>query len=595
MEIAKLYARVIGLLSPDRWIAILLAISNLALASFQFAEPILFGRVVDALSKGGEAMTYVAMWAGVGFLGVVAHVLIALHADRLAHRRRLAAMSAYFEHAIALPPTFLGEQHSGRLMKVMLRGTDQLFHLWLSFFREHLGAIFSLCVLIPTALYMNWQMAALLFSLMIVFAIINYFVVNKTYAAQGDVERYHSEVAARTGDVMGNVTVVQAFTRLSAEVESVKAAMGQLLAAQYPVLSWWAMLTVLTKACSTIAMVSIFALGTVLHGEGKTSVGEIVAFVGFANLLIGRLEQLSAFVNSVFFQTHSIREFFEVLDARSNVVELANAPNLMVKGGEVTFNAVTYRYPNAKAGVEGLTFTVKPGETVALVGPTGSGKSTAVSFLIRSRDPTTGKILIDGQDISQVSLASLRAQIAVVFQDAGLFNRSIRQNLLIGKPQASEQDLLKAIAFAEAADFVLAKPEGLETHITERGQNLSGGERQRLAIARAVLKNAPILILDEATSALDVETEAKIARALTELAKGRTTLVIAHRLSTVRKADHIIVMREGRIIETGTFDALLAQGGFFAKLAAEGGFISEKPAPSPTSVAPVGPLPLPVA
>ena len=573
MGIVALYGRVIGLLASDRWIAVLLAVSNLALAAFQFAEPVLFGRVVDALANGSNALVYVGIWAGVGFLGVLANVLIALHSDRLAHRRRLAAMSNYFEHAIALPPTFLGEQHSGRLMKVMLRGTDQLFHLWLSFFREHLGAIFSLCVLIPSALYMNWQMALLLFALMVIFALLNYVVVKRTYAAQGDVERYHSEVAARTGDVMGNVTVVQAFTRLAAEVEGVKTAMGQLLAAQYPVLNWWATLTVLTKACSTLAMVSIFALGTVLHGSGKTSVGEIVAFVGFANLLIGRLEQLSGFINSVFFQTHSIREFFEVLDARSNVVEAPAAPALEVSGGEVVFDAVTYHYPNAKAGVEGLSFTVKPGETVALVGPTGSGKSTAVSFLIRSRDPTSGRITIDGKDIREVSLASLRAQIAVVFQDPGLFNRSIRQNLLIGKPQASDQDLLRAIALAEAADFVLAKPEGLDTHITERGQNLSGGERQRLAIARAILKNAPILILDEATSALDVETEFKIARALEELSRNRTTLVIAHRLSTVRKADRIIVLREGRIIETGTFDALVAQGGFFAKLAEQGGFL----------------------
>ena len=580
MGIVKLYARVIGLLASDRWIALVLAFSNLALAGFQFAEPVLFGRVVDALAKNEPAMQYVGMWAAVGFLGVAAHVFIALHADRLAHRRRLAAMSAYFEHAIALPPTFLGEQHSGRLMKVMLRGTDQLFSLWLSFFREHLGAIFSLCVLIPTALTMNWRMAVLLFSLMIVFAILNYFVVSRTYAAQGDVERYHSEVAARTGDVMGNVTVVQAFTRLSAEVEGVKAAMGQLLAAQYPVLNWWATLTVLTKACSTLAMVSMFALGAALHGEGKTSVGEIVAFVGFATLLIGRLEQLSGFVNSVFFQTHSIREFFEVLDARSNVVDLPNAPSLSVKAGEVTFKDVTYHYPNAKAGVENLSFTVKAGQTIALVGPTGSGKSTAVSFLIRSRDPTTGAITIDGQDIRSVPLASLRAHIAVVFQDAGLFNRSIRQNLLIGKPNASEPEMLRAIALAEAADFVLSKPDGLDTHITERGQNLSGGERQRLAIARAILKNAPILILDEATSALDVETEGKIARALVELAKGRTTLIIAHRLSTVRKADLILVLREGKIIETGTFDELVAQRGFFAHLASEGGFITETPAPA---------------
>lgn len=581
MGIIAIYRRVIGLLAPDRNIAIILAVSNLALAGFQFAEPVLFGMVVDALAKGQPAMQLVLMWAVIGFLGVAANVFIALHADRLAHRRRLGSMSQYFEHAIQLPPSYLGEQHSGRLMKVMLRGTDQLFSMWLSFFREHLGAIFTLIVLIPTALWMNWRLAVMLFTLMVVFAVLNYVVVSRTYAAQGNVERYHSELAARAGDVMGNVTVVQAFARLSAEVTGVRDAMTRLLAAQYPVLNWWATLTVLTKASSTIAMIGIFALGTALHAEGKTSVGEIVAFVGFANLLIGRLEQLTGFVNSIFFQTHAIREFFEVLDTSSTVKEKPGAGTLTVGAGEVVFDGVTYHYPNSKAGVEGLSFRVAPGESVALVGPTGSGKSTALSFLTRVRDPDSGTITIDGHDIRDVQLTSLRQQIAVVFQDAGLFNRSIRENLQVGKPDATEQDLLRAIALAEAADFVLAKPEGLDTLVTERGQNLSGGERQRLAIARAILKNAPILILDEATSALDVETEAKIARALSELAKGRSTLVIAHRLSTVRKANRIVVLKEGRIIETGTFDELVAARGFFARLAAEGGLADDTAADGP--------------
>jgi glucan exporter ATP-binding protein len=586
MGIWTVYRRVIGLLAPDRNIAIVLGVSNLALAAFDLLAPILFGRVVDALTTGGQAMQLVFLWAVVGFLGVASNVFIALHADRLAHRRRLGAMQLYFEHAIQLPPSYLGEQHSGKLMKVMLRGTDQLFAMWLSFFREHLGALFALLVLVPSALYMNWRMAALLFVLMIVFAILNVFVVRKTFAGQGNVERYHSEVAARAGDVMGNVTIVQAFTRLSAEAQGLKESINNLLNAQYPVLNWWAVLTVLTKAASTVAMVGLFALGTALHAQGQTTVGEIVAFVGFAQLLIMRLEQLSGFINNVFFQIHAIREFFEVLDTTSMVQETPGAPPLEVTRGEVRFDNVSYHYPNSKAGITDIDFTVQPGETVALVGPTGSGKSTLISFLTRARDPDAGRILIDGQDIWNVQLASLRQQVGVVFQDAGLFNRSIRENLQVGKPDATDQELLRAIALAEAADFVLAKPEGLDTLVTERGMNLSGGERQRLAIARAILKSAPILILDEATSALDVETEGKVARAIAELTRGRTTFIIAHRLSTVRKVDRIFVLRDGRIIETGTFDALVAAKGFFAKLAAEGGLTDDsqpaaEPVPAP--------------
>jgi ATP-binding cassette subfamily B protein len=581
MSVFNVYRRVIGLLAPDKRTAWLLALSNLLLAGFQFAEPVLFGRVIDSLTIGGNAMQLVFLWAVVGFLGVASGVYIALQADRMAHRRRLGTMAIYFEHAIKLPPSYLGEQHSGRLMKVMLRGTDQLFAMWLSFFREHLGAIFSLIVLVPAALYMNWRMALMLFALMITFAVLNTFVVSKTFKAQGDVERYHSELAARSGDVMGNVTVVQAFTRLNAEVQGVNDAMRNLLAAQYPVLNWWAVLNVLTKASSTVAMIGLFALGTALHGQGQTTVGEIVAFVGFANLLIGRLEQLSGFVNNIFFQIHAVREFFEVLDTQSNVQETPGAPPLVVTKGEVVFEDVGYFYPNSKAGVRGLNFRVGPGETVALVGPTGSGKSTALSFLTRVRDPHEGRILIDGQDIWNVQLASLRQAVGVVFQDAGLFNRSIRENLQVGKADATEQEMLRAITLAEAADFVLTKPQGLDTVITERGGNLSGGERQRLAIARAILKNAPILVLDEATSALDVETETKVARALAELSRGRTTLIIAHRLSTVRKADKIVVLKEGRIIETGSFDELVRQRGFFFKLASEGGLADDETPPPP--------------
>jgi glucan exporter ATP-binding protein len=575
MSFLATYRRVIGLLSSEKVLATGLALASLALAAFQLAEPILFGRVVDALAKGEPAMHLVLIWAIVGFLGVAANVTIALHADRLAHRRRLAAMTMYFEHAIALPPSYLGEQHSGRLMKVMLRGTDNLFSMWLSFFREHLSAIFSLMVLIPTALYMNWRLAAVLFVLMVLFAIANWFIVNRTYKAQGEVEQYHSEVASRAGDVMGNVAVVQSFTRLNAEVQGLQESMRRLLGAQFPVLTWWAMLTVLTKAASTVAMISLFAVGTVLHSQGAASVGDIVTFVMFANVLIGRLEQISGLINSLFFQTPAIAEFFGILDTESTVREKPGASEMATPRGEVEFRNLTYRYPNAAAGVFDVSFTVEAGQTVALVGPTGSGKSTALSFLHRVRDPDSGGVFIDGQDVRDVTLASLRRQIGVVFQDAGLFNRSILENLTVGRPEATSADVDRAVDLAEARDFIMSKPQGFDTIVAERGINFSGGERQRMAIARAILKDAPILILDEATSALDVETEAKIARALDKLSQGRTTLIIAHRLSTVRKADKIVVLKDGHIVEMGSFDELVAQGGFFSRLAAEGGLVDD--------------------
>ena len=220
-----------------------------------------------------------------------------------------------------------------------------------------------------------------------------------------------------------------------------------------------------------------------------------------------------------------------------------------------------------RSAVEDISFTALPGQTIALVGPTGAGKSTAIALLHRAFDPQSGFIRIDGMDVRGLKLAALRRNIGVVFQEALLFDRSIADNLRVGKPDASDEDLRLAAARAQALDFIERSEQGFETHAGERGRMLSGGERQRLSIARALLKDPPILILDEATSALDAVTEAKLNAALDEVMKGRTTFVIAHRLSTIRNATHILVFENGRVIESGTFDQLLALGGRFAELA----------------------------
>ena len=217
--------------------------------------------------------------------------------------------------------------------------------------------------------------------------------------------------------------------------------------------------------------------------------------------------------------------------------------------------------------MEDLTFKAMPGETIALVGATGAGKSTAIALLHRAFDPQSGQIEIDGSDIRNFKLSALRRNIGVVFQEALLFNRSIADNLRVGKPDATEAEMRNAAERAQALDFIDRKFEGFADNVGERGRSLSGGERQRLSIARALLKDPPILILDEATSALDADTEAKVMRALDEVMKGRTTFVIAHRLSTVRKASRILVFDRGKVVERGTFDELVGAGGRFARLA----------------------------
>lgn len=571
MPILRLYTRVLELLGKEARLGWLLAVANLLLAASQFAEPVLFGRIVDVLS--GKAMAgsnsawpFLAAWVAFGLFTIGCSALVALQADRLSHRQRQAVLTSYFEHILQLPLTFHSGTHSGRLMKVMLNGTDALWRLWLGFFREHFAAILSVVVLLPLSLYLNWRLAILLFVLCIVFTALTTFVVRKTFGMQMAVEEQYSELSARASDALGNVALVQSFVRIESEVKGLRSVADQLLAAQMPVLSWWALVTVITRASTTITVLAIFTLGIALHEQGLTSVGEIVMFVSFATLLIQKLEQVVSFINNVFMEAPRLREFFGVLDAVPAVHDRPDAIDAGRLSGLVEFNDVTFSYDGKRPAVEDLSFTALPGQTIALVGPTGAGKSTAIALLHRAFDPQSGFIKIDGMDVRGVTLTSLRRNIGVVFQEALLFNRSIAENLRVGKPDATEAEMRRAAERAQAIDFI-DRSGGFETNAGERGRMLSGGERQRLSIARALLKDPPILILDEATSALDAVTEVKVNAALDEVMRGRTTFVIAHRLSTIRHATRILVFENGRVIESGTFEELAAKGGHFAELA----------------------------
>jgi ATP-binding cassette subfamily B protein len=568
---------VIALLAPMKALAIALAVANLGLAGVYFLEPWLFGRVVDALTQEGQrqAWHFIGLWAVVGFGGVVAGVWVSLYADRLAHRRRLEVITEYFEHAIGLPLAFHGEHHTGRLLRIMQTGSSNLFSLWLGFFREHLATLLSVVIMLPIAMSINWKLGCLMIALLVSFAVFNAIAMRRTQLAQSQVEELHHEMSERTSDVFGNVVVVQSFVRQEAEVANMRQLMSRVLDAQYPVLRGWAWLSVGNRAASTLTIVAIFALGASLHGRGEVTVGQIVSFVGFAMMLIGRLEQFASFISGLFFQTPSLRDFFAVFDTPAAISPASGLPALRDVRGAVTFDNVSFGYTKARPALRNVSFSVPAGSTVALVGPTGAGKTTALSMLYRAYDPQSGRVLVDGHDIRDVDLNSLRENIAVVFQDAGLFYRSIADNMRVGKPDATEQEIEKAARAAEAHNFIVVKPEGYSTLVAERGRSLSGGERQRLAIARAMLKDAPILILDEATSALDNVTEARIQRALKTLSEGRTTFVIAHRLSTVRDAQLILVFKDGEVVEQGKYRELVALGGVFAELDSQGKFAAD--------------------
>jgi ATP-binding cassette, subfamily B, beta-glucan exporter len=576
MRFFRVYGRVLGLLGRDIRVAGFLAAANLMVAGLQFLDPVLFGRVVNLLSQSDhlasndlwhQAARLLGVWAVIGVGGILGNIAVSLLTERMAHRHRIKSMGRYFRHVLALPLSFHGDTHSGRLIKSMLTGTDGLFGTWLVFFRDQLSTILSAFVLLPMTMFLNWRLGLVLIALVCVFLTITGIVVKKTETAQRRVEGLNTSLAGTAQDALSNVMVVQSFTRMSAESRLFGDIAHQVIRHQFPVLNWWALVNVMTRASSTLTVITIVVIGTWLHVNGMASVGEIVSFMGFAMLLIGRLETAASFISSLFFKLPALEDFFNVLDARSSVPEKEGAHALWAPRGEVRFDDVSFAYPSGGGPVlSHMSFTAKSGSCVALVGHTGAGKSTAMAMLQRLWDPSDGHISIDGQDLRDVTLESLRSNIGVVFQESLLFNRSIRDNLIIGHEDASDAEIEQACRMADAHEFIIRQPQGYDTMIGERGTTLSGGQRQRLAIARALLKNPPILILDEATSALDAATEARVSRALKTLMAGRTTFIIAHRLSTVRDADEILVFDNGRIVEQGSFDSLLAKDGRFAEL-----------------------------
>ena len=577
MRFFKVYRRAVSVLGGDRRLALMLGGANILVAALQFLDPLLFGRVIGLLTRS-DSMTPAALWAeaaqllglwfAVGAGAILAAIATSLHSERMAHRNRLSVMNRYFGHVLSLPLSFHGDVHSGRLMKVMLGGSDGLFGLWLTFFKDQLSTIVAVLVLLPLTFLLNWRLAMTLVVLVVVLVTLTVLVVRKTEAGQRRVEHFHSHLAGTAQDALANVMVVQSFTRLQAESRLFGQIVDDVIRYQFPVLTWWAVVNVLTRASSTLAVISIVVIGTLLHIQGKASVGEIVSFMGFATLLIGRMESAVQFASRLFFQLPVLEDFFGVLDAKSSVPERPDAAELKAPQGEVVFEGVCFAYPGGPRILDKVTFTARPGTSVALVGQTGAGKSTAMNLLQRLWDPVEGTVRIDGQDLRGVSLESLRRSIGVVFQESLLFNRSIRENLRIGRFDATDEELERACRLADAHEFIVRQPQGYDTVVGERGATLSGGQRQRLAIARALLKDPPILILDEATSALDAATEARVSRAMQTLMKGRTTFIIAHRLSTVRDADEILVFESGKVVERGKFEALIAQRGRFADLVA---------------------------
>ncbi|RCL01960.1 MAG: Beta-(1-2)glucan export ATP-binding/permease [Candidatus Tokpelaia sp. JSC188] len=576
----KIHQRALSYLWAEKHAFMSICIANVMLAIITIAEPILFGNVIDSIAEKTEVFMTLSMWIGFGIFNIIAYVLVARGADRLTHRRRLAVMSQSFEKIINMPLHWHQQRGTSNVVHILVRATDALTTIWLEFMRQHLSTFVALVMLIPTAIALDWRLSMVLIVLGISYIMIARLVMQKTTQGQTVLEHHHHTLFNHIADSINNIAIVQSYNLINKEVHSLRKQATNLLKVQYPVLNWWALASGLNRMAATISMVMALLLGAFLVTHGQLRVGDVVAFVGFAQLIIGRLDQISAFINLTVASHAKLEEFFEMNDSTRINVKLEKLPDLRNVKGHVRFEKVTYKFEKTNQGVFDISFDIEPGQTVAIVGRTGAGKTTLINLLQRIYDPDTGHISIDNIDTRTVSRESLRESLATVLQDINLFNRSIAANIRVGRSNASQAQMHEAAKIAAAHDFIMDKSGGYDTIVGDRGSHLSGGERQRLAIARAILKNAPILILDEATSALDVETEAHVKKALDMVSQNRTTFVIAHRLSTVRNANIVLFMNHGKLVEKGSFYELATKGGHFSSLLRDSGLTFDESTPN---------------
>jgi ATP-binding cassette, subfamily B, bacterial len=554
---------------PHRRLFIIDFSSAVIVALLELAFPLAVQWFIDTLLPGGNWNMIVGVSIGLLSLYVISTFLqfiVNYWGHKLGINIETDMRQQLFQHVQKQSFRFFDNTKTGHIMS---RITNDLFDLGEL---AHHGPE-DLFIAVMTFVGAFWIMLTINVKLALITMIIVPFLIwlitytnLKMNAAWKNMYSDIADVNARVEDSVSGIRVVQSFTNEDYEIERFTTNNRKFRRAKltaYKVMSFSASsIYMLTRLMVLVVLV----YGAWLSFRGTLSYGELVGFVLYVNVLFKPIDKISAILELYPKGMAGFKRFTELMDQNPDVVDQEDAIEVAHLKGDIEFRDVTFSYDKNKPVLEGIDLKINHGETVAFVGPSGAGKTTICSLIPRFYDVNNGGIFIDGIDIRDMTKKSLRSQIGIVQQDVFLFTGTLRENIAYGSLGATFEDIVRAAKQAHLVDFIAALPDGYETQIGERGLKLSGGQKQRIAIARMFLKNPPILILDEATSALDTETERIIQGALADLSKNRTTLVIAHRLATIRSAERIVVVTEDGIAEEGSHDELIEQGGIFANL-----------------------------